>query len=141
MLETPHALLGAAVGAATGNPAAAAVTGAGSHFLTDVMPHWNPEFPFRSKLVYAFLVVDFVTSLVLIASFALVWPNRPEIAVGAFFGILPDILLGIRYVFKVRWLQPYERAHAWMHHEVAPLYGIPPQLLVSIVSVLYLKTA
>lgn len=138
MLETPHSLLGGAVGAATGNPFLAAPAGAASHFATDLLPHWNPNFPFRSKTLYSFVIADFVVALGLVAAFAVAFPDRPEIAVGAFCGTLPDIVLGIRFVFKVRWLRWYERAHGLLHWEVPLVYGLWPQLAVSVLSVLYL---
>lgn len=138
MLETPHSLLGGAVGAATGNPFVAAPAGFVSHFAGDILPHWNPNFPFKSRGLYAFVIADFVLALALVIVFYVLWPERPEIAVGAFFGTLPDIILGIRFTFKVRWLRTYERAHGFIHNEVSMLAGIPPQVVVMVLSAWYL---
>lgn len=142
MLETPHSLVGGAVGglvgAAGGNPVLAGAAGAASHFAGDVIPHWNPNYPFTSKPLYAFVIADFVVALGLVAFFAVAFPDRPEIAVGAFFGTLPDIILGIRFTFKVRWLQAYERAHGFLHWEVPIAYGLWPQLILSVLAVMYL---
>lgn len=140
MLETPHSLLGAAVGGMTGNPYAAAPVATASHFAGDVLPHWNPSFPFTSKPLYAFVIADFAIALALVPVFYVVFPDRPEIAIGAFFGCVPDILLGIRYTFKVKRLRTYERFHGWLHWEVALRYGLWPQLLVSLLSVYYLAS-
>lgn len=140
MLETPHSLLGGAVGAATGNPWVAAPTGVASHVAGDLLPHWNPAFPFKSKALYAFVIADFVVAEALVILFWLWFPDRPEIAVGAFFGTLPDIVLGVRFTFKVRWLRGYQRLHELLHWEVPVSYGVWPQLLVSILSVWYLAT-
>lgn len=140
MLETPHSILGAAVGAATGNPYLAAPAGVASHFATDVMPHWNPNFPFKSKLLYAAVIMDFVVAELLVVIFYVLFPERPEIAIGAFFGTLPDLILGIRFTFNVRWLSGYQRMHGFLHHEVGPLAGIPPQIIVSLLSAYYLTT-
>lgn len=138
MLETPHSVIGAAVGGLTGNPYVAVATGTASHFVMDIVPHWNPTWPFRSKLLYAFVIGDFVVALALVGVFYMLFPDRPEIAVGAFFGTVPDILLGIRYTFRLRWLRAYERFHGLLHWEVAPAYGIPPQLVMVAFSVWYL---
>lgn len=138
MLETPHSLVGGALGAATGNPYAAAGLGIGSHFAGDWTPHWNPEFPFKSKRLYAFVIADFVVAEALVVAFWFWFPDRPEIAVGAFFGTLPDIILGVRYTFKVRWLRGYQRFHELLNTEVPIQYGIWPQLVFSAVSVWYL---
>lgn len=138
MLETPHSLLGGAVGAATGNPTLAIPAGAASHFATDVLPHWNPSFPFKSKRLYAFVIADFTIALALVPGFYFAFPDRPEVAVGAFFGTLPDIILGIRFVFKVRKLRWYERAHGFLHWEIPLPHGLWPQLIVAGLSVWYL---
>lgn len=41
MLITNHVLSGAAIGAATGRPAAALPLGVASHFALDALPHWG----------------------------------------------------------------------------------------------------
>ena len=138
MLEVPHSLLGGAIGAATGNPFLAAPAGAASHFATDLLPHWNPKFPFRSKALYSFVIVDFLVALGLVGVFAIIFPDRPEIAVGAFCGTLPDIIMGLRFTFKIRWLRAYERSHSFLQWEVPIVYGLWPQLIVSILSGWYL---
>ena len=140
MIETPHSLLGAAVGGLTGNPYWAAPAATASHFAGDILPHWNPNFPFKSKKLYAFVIADFALALLLVPVFWMLYPDRPEIAVGAFFGCLPDIILGIRFTFKVRWLRGYERFHSFVHWEVPITYGLWPQLVVSIISAWYLTT-
>ncbi len=140
MLETPHSLLGAAVGGATGNPYWAAPAAFASHFAGDVLPHWNPNFPFRSKKLYAFVIADFTVALALVPILFVLFPGRPEFAIGALFGCLPDIILGIRFVFKIRQLRWYERIHSAIHFEVPLAYGLWPQLLVSLLSIWYLVT-
>ncbi|MEX2043474.1 MAG: hypothetical protein WD926_01110 [Patescibacteria group bacterium] len=138
MLETPHSIVGGAVGAATGNPAGAFAAGIGSHFLGDVMPHWNPEFPVRSRGWYAVAIADFFVAEGLAIAFWFLFPDRPEIAIGAFAGTIPDIILGIRFTFKVRWLRAYERFHGLLHWEVPLKYGLWPQLVVSVLGAWYL---
>lgn len=140
MLETPHSIVGGAVGAATGSPAGAFAAGIGSHFLGDIMPHWNPEFPVRSRGWYAVAIADFFVAEALALAFWFLFPDRPEIAIGAFAGTIPDIILGIRFTFKVRRLRWYERFHGALHWEVPLKYGLWPQLVVSALSAWYLTT-
>lgn len=138
MLETPHSLLGGAVGAATGNPYWAAPAAIASHFAGDIMPHWNFTFPIRSKAWYAISIADFVIAESLAVFFWFQFPDRPEIAIGAFAGTIPDIILGIRFVFNVRKLRWYERFHSALHTEVSFWPGIWPQTVVSLLSIWYL---
>ncbi len=140
MLETPHSVIGAAVGAAAGNPAAAAPAAIASHFAGDVVPHWNPNFPFRSKALYAFVIGDFVIAEALTVLLWFMFPDRPEIAIGAFAGTVPDIILGVRFLFRVRWLRGYERFHGKLHWEVPLRYGLWPQLVITAVAAGYLLT-
>ena len=140
MLETPHSIVGGAVGAATGSPAGAFAAGIGSHFLGDVLPHWNPTFPFRSKALYTFVIADFVIAEALVVAFWFLFPDRPEVAVGAFAGTIPDIILGIRFTFKVKWLRAYERFHGALNVELSLKYGLWPQLVISVLCAYYLTT-
>jgi hypothetical protein len=138
VLETPHSLVGGAVGAGVGDPWLAFPAGAGSHVIGDLVPHWNPNFPFTSKKLYAFAITDFVLAEALVVGFYLAFPDRPEIAIGAFAGTVPDIILGFRYVFKIRWLRGYQRIHSILHWEVPLRYGLWPQTALSALAVWYL---
>jgi hypothetical protein len=138
MLETPHALVGGAIGAATGNPAAAAVTATASHFAGDTLPHWNPTFPFHSLWEYAFVIADFILAEAIVVALYFLFPDRPEIAIGAFFGTVPDILITIHLLFRPRWLKAYGWIHHRFHHEVPLAYGLWPQSLIAVGSLAYL---
>lgn len=43
MLETPHVAVGAAIAAQIPNPLISIPLALGSHFLLDMLPHWNPH--------------------------------------------------------------------------------------------------
>jgi hypothetical protein len=49
MLETPHVIVGAAIATKVVNPALAIPLAFGSHFLLDVVPHWNPHLYTETK--------------------------------------------------------------------------------------------
>ncbi len=144
MLETPHAVVGGAVAAAvtgaTGSIPLGIAAAFVSHFICDTIPHWNPKAPLKRRGVVVFVSADFILGFSITAFFALQFPNRPEIWLGGLFGMLPDIILGIRYVFRVRWLKLYEWIHARYHVEVAPIYGVPTQLIAILLAVWYLAS-
>ena len=43
MLEAPHVLVGIALAEKTGHPLLAIPLALGSHFVLDMLPHWNPH--------------------------------------------------------------------------------------------------
>lgn len=144
MLETPHAVVGGAVAAAvagaTGNVPLGIAAAFASHFVCDTIPHWNPKAPLKRRGVVAFVSADFILGFSATAFFAWQFPDRPEIWLGGLFGMLPDMVMGIRYVFRVRWLKPYEWFHARYHIEVAPRYGIPTQVAAILLAGWYLTS-
>lgn len=131
-------MLGAAVGGATGNPFLAVPTGIASHYAGDMLPHWNPEWPFQSRGEYALATIDFLVALALVPLLYVLFPDRPEIAIGAFCGCLPDILSAAFLVLKITWLGWLMPAHIKIQNEVSLRAGLWPQGVVSLLSIWYL---
>lgn len=140
MLETPHSLVGGAIGGLTGNPWLAAPAGFASHFAGDVLPHWNPNFPPQRKLDTVLAIIDFIVAESLVVGFWFVYPDRPEIAVGAFFATVPDLIAGARFTFRIRWLRWYERIHEAAQTDVPPIHGLWPQAVLTALSAWYLAS-
>lgn len=111
MLETPHALVGAAIATKIPNPIVALPLAFASHFLLDMVPHWNPHLNTElkkygkvSKKSTYIVIVDVVLSLVLgtfiATSFASSDTHMLYIFGGAFFGVLPDVVEGPYFFLK-----------------------------------------
>lgn len=122
VLETPHAIVGAAIAAKIGNPYLAIPLAFASHFILDKVPHWNPHLNTEIKKFgkptlnsTIFIVLDVVAALVLgffLASSALPDQSRAiQILLGAFAGVLPDVVeapyfyLGLKNEMLLKWLQ------------------------------------
>jgi hypothetical protein len=131
MLEFAHALTGAVIGAKVSSPLAILPLAFVSHFLADLLPHWNPnlkmtkkkEGPFYLPSSTVFLIViDSLTGLFLglfLAFRALPDFNRALLVVtGAFLSILPDLaeapyfFLGHKSRF-VSHLIKFQKDHQW----------------------------
>lgn len=138
MLEVPHALAGGALGGLTGNPFLAAPVGVASHFAGDLLPHWNPQWPFKGRREYVLAIGDFVVALGLVGAFYVMFPDRPEIAIGAFCGCLPDILSAATFILKVTWFDWLTPFHIRVQNEVSLRAGWWPQGLVALLSIYYL---
>ncbi len=113
MLETPHALVGAAIVTKIPNPLISLPLAFASHFVLDMVPHWNPHLNTEvkkygrvSKNSTIIILADVVLSLVSVSFMALTFANSPEHSIyvmfGAFSGILPDLLEAPYYFLKAK---------------------------------------
>ena len=141
MLSVSHALTGAVIAVKVSNPALAIPLILLSHYLEDMVPHWDvgtgltkgvksPTAAFRHELID--LVV---TGLLLLAFYPTLVTNLPYAAPiwGAFFGLLPDFLEAPRNFWKWEpaWLAPLNRFHHSFHHSIPrALDGLAPQILL-----------
>lgn len=105
MLETPHAIVGATIVTKIPNPIVSLPLAFASHFVLDMVPHWNPhlntelkKFGDIRKSSSIIVAADVVTSLVLgtymATHFAMNQTHMYFIFLGAFSGVLPDVIEG-----------------------------------------------
>jgi hypothetical protein len=153
MVLTTHAVIGAALGALTANPAEAVAVGAISHYLLDAIPHWeyslnalaerpaNPldkQFKFGAGSAWDFtrLAIDAGLALVLVWTLgALFGFSSSAFWWGALGGVLPDGLQFFYYRYHWRWLAPLQRLHLFMHADAdlksQPWLGVPAQICLA----------
>lgn len=143
MLELPHAVVGAAIAAKVGNPALALPLALASHFVVDMLPHWNPHLNRELKehgrvttRTTTFVAIDVVSSLV--AGFGIASTVLPNIThfwvviLGAFMAVLPDLVeapyffLRKEYVFVGRLIAFQKR----IQNDAPPLIGLTTQAIL-----------
>ena len=103
MLELAHALTGGVIAYEIGNPALSLPLAFASHFVVDLLPHWNPplsaekkRFGFISKKTTFLVVVDSLIGLTL--GLFLAFKALPDIkrmffvVAGCFLAIFPDLV-------------------------------------------------
>ena len=103
MLELAHALTGGVIAYEIGNPALSLPLAFASHFVVDLLPHWNPHlakekkrFGFISKKTTFLVVVDSLIGLTL--GLFLAFKALPDIkrmffvVAGCFLAIFPDLV-------------------------------------------------
>ena len=113
MVVIPHVLVGIAIATKTGNPALALPLAFLSHFVLDLLPHWNPhiyteikKFGHLQPRTVSIIVLDSAIALLLGLFFAS--RHLPDTAMaltillGAFFAILPDLLEAPYYFLRTR---------------------------------------
>ena len=141
MLETPHALVGMLVAAVIPNPWISLPLAFLSHFLVDMLPHWNWE-PDTRPLSLLGIVLDLILLEILIGYMAFQSPLKLNLAAGAFFAILPDLLLA-PYIFfgfnhpLIKKLCNFQKS---IQNKTPVLPGIITQIILSAICLLILKS-
>lgn len=113
MLESPHVAVAAAIAYKIPNPLVAIPLAFASHFLLELVPHWNPHLNTEikktgkvSKFSTNVVIADVILALIIgfyVASKAL--PNYSHFAVilfASFFGVLPDVIEGPYYFLNIK---------------------------------------
>jgi hypothetical protein len=145
MLETPHAVIGAAIATAIPNPFIAIPLAFLSHFALDMTPHWNPhistelkkygEITKRSKrIIYADCALAVITSA-FIASRAL--PDTGSamtIGLSSFAGILPDVIEAPYFFlhWKTKFLENWLKFQKSIQNDVGVFWGMSTQVVTVI---------
>ncbi|MEK7521934.1 MAG: hypothetical protein AAB599_04015 [Patescibacteria group bacterium] len=151
VIELPHAVVGAAIAAKVGNPALSLPLALASHFVLDMVPHWNPHLN-REVAKYGHITrttkyvigLDVAASLCagfFIASTALPDSNRSLLTIpmealliilGAFLGVLPDVLEAPYFFWRSKstFLKKLVAFQSSMQFNVPIIPGLISQLLV-----------
>jgi hypothetical protein len=152
MLETPHALLGAAIAVKLGNPALSIPIAFASHFILERVPHWNPhlyteteEFGKPTSRSTAIATVDSIVALTggsLIALSQL--PNlymTLTVLFTAFAAVIPDVIEA-PYLFlnyKKPWLKKYILWQKSIQVDAGLYLGLLTQFLVIASTLLWIR--
>lgn len=141
MLLIPHAFAGVLIGITVNNPLLAIPLAFCSHFLLDLVPHWNPSSKqCRQKEFLPLLIGDLVGSLVLSAVFAIESHNVVVFFTG-FAAILPDLLQMPTIMFGSKFFlfSKIKALQSKIHFPVQSiLYGSLTQVVFLLLCVVYL---
>jgi hypothetical protein len=142
MLITPHALAGAAIGLRLKHPAKVIPVAVASHFLLDMVPHWQETLaPYRpDRATWIRLPID-----VSLAALGVAWIARRgskrhrglagAAVVGALAGTLPDldVLACVNpLLLRSSFLKRYFFWHCAIQDETSHSWGLAPQIAVSL---------
>lgn len=133
MLTAPHAAAGVAIGVIIPNPLVAAPVAVASHFLLDMVPHWQETLaPYTpTKKTYIRIPLDMALAIG-ITLLAVHWQpqNTASVWAGAIFANVPDLdsMLVIVPSLKKGIIQTYWDWHCKIQRETSSLWGLLPQL-------------
>ncbi|MCC7522931.1 hypothetical protein IT407_03995 [Candidatus Uhrbacteria bacterium] len=128
MFITTHAALGALIAQQIPDqPFAAFVLGMASHFLSDIIPHGDTNL-YKSyisgkhvKRSIAYIVIDSIIALLFVLFLFNVGLGDAKFAVtmGIIGGVLPDFIVAIYEVLRLRGLGWFHRLHFFFHNMVS----------------------
>ncbi len=144
MLETPHALLGAAIAVKLGNPALSIPIAFASHFILERVPHWNPHLSAEvkkygkpTKKSTIIVAIDSSIALVLGSIIALTQAPNTTMVIGtllsSFAAILPDLIEAPYFYLNVRnnkYILKWIKFQKSLQINAPPFWGILTQLIV-----------
>lgn len=148
VLETPHAIVGAAIASKIPNPFISLPLAFASHFVLDRIPHWNPHLNTelknngkvteKSKKIIALDVVSALSIGISIAFMKLPDQNAAiYVLLGAFCAVLPDLVEGPYFFWNIRtkaidrWLK-FQKS---IQNDTSALPGLAIQLVTVIMAI------
>jgi len=144
MLTTPHAMAGVAIGSLIVNPLIVIPAAVASHFLLDSVPHWQEVLaPYKpDKPTYIRVPLDIVLAIGL-TILAVHWQPHyvGSIWLGAIFANAPDLDVITMLIPKLRQgiVRTYYDWHCRIQRETSSLWGVVPQLIVIVLSLILVK--
>lgn len=155
MLLTPHVLVGAAIGAEFNHAYIAAPLAAASHFVLDLIPHWDLridlEYEDLERQDILVIIVDLATSASLLTLLLYNNPRWEMMMVGAVSAFLPDVHHVIaalsdpkkweRFTKLGRLHTRYSNIHQKFNWDKDSrfIYGMLTQVLVGLVAILVIN--
>lgn len=141
-----HIIAGAVIASKINSVPVALTIAFFSHYLLDMVPHWEYSlqdlkeknrgkfFPKISKLI-----TDIIIGFSLVFFF---FPHQPIIFIGSLFGILPDILTFVYWLFPSKIMTIYHNLHSkthfWKTKKIPVILGISTQVALILVSIIFL---
>jgi hypothetical protein len=148
MILLVHLILGAAIGSKISNIYLAIILALLSHYLLDIIPHF--DYPVKSndrnqwkKLLLGAVKValDLLVGISLILIFS---KNQPLVYIGAFFALLPDGFTVLKYLIpNNKIFEAHYALHMKLHFlkdkKISMFWRILNQVIVVIISIIILK--
>src|SRR3990172_8220989 len=152
VLETPHVLVGAAIAMNIPNPVIAIPLALGSHFVLELVPHWNPHLNTEVKKYgrvtrNSFIIVLADAMLALVSGLyiaSMVLPDTTHfltIILACFFSVLPDVVeapyffLGIKSKTIDKWIKIQKS----FQEDAEVLPGIATQIITIVSAIWWIR--
>lgn len=143
MLETPHVIVAAAIAAKVGRPELALPLALASHFVLDMIPHWNPHINQEvdktgsvSKKSTIIIAID--STIALFSGSFIAYQALPNYSLtltilgACLFSVLPDLAEAPYFFLKMkskimsRWIS----SHRHLQSEAPVFWGLLTQIVI-----------
>ena len=133
MILLSHTITGAIIGHKIGNPYLISAIALASHFILDMIPHWNYDVPGKfSTWKLLPILPDIIPSIIVYLVFLFSFPDQwLYISLGVCFAILPDFTTLTRYIPLLKKIfRPINKFHKKIQSEIEiPLLGLSTQIV------------
>ena len=149
MLETPHVAAGALIATKIPNPFIAIPLAFASHFVMDILPHWNPhlnkemeENGYPTKKSTVIVTTDAIIALGIGTFFAFkATPNyghSATILLACLASVLPDVVEAPYFFLKTKGetMKKWISLHKSFQKDATPFWGLLTQAVTVIASTL-----
>lgn len=150
MLETPHVIVGAAIATKVAHPILSLPLALGSHFVLDILPHWNPhinreikKYGKPTKESTAIITTDSIMALSIGSFIAFQSGSTSQsiiVLLCCFLSVVPDVVEA-PYYFLGKKTPVIEKWITWqkgIQNDVSPFWGILSQVAVSVAALLWI---
>ncbi len=152
MLETPHVFIGAAIASKIPNPFIAIPLAFASHFVMEMVPHWNPHLnsetekygrPTRRSTV----ITTIDSTLALVSGSFIAYQALPNVGQAilvlacSFAAVLPDVMEGPYFFLKMRttWIKKWIAFQKSIQSDTTAFWGLLNQALIILAVIFWLK--
>jgi hypothetical protein len=152
MLETPHVFIGAAIAAKIPNPFIAIPLAFASHFVMEMVPHWNPHLnsetekygqPTRRSTVIT--AID--STLALASGSFMAYQALPNVGHAvlilacSFAAVLPDVMEGPYFFLRLRttWIKKWIAFQKSIQSDTTAFWGLLTQAITILAVIFWLR--
>lgn len=152
MLETPHVFIGAAIASKIPNPLIAIPLAFASHFIMEMIPHWNPHLnseteKFGQPTRRSTVITAIDSTLALTAGSFIAYQALPDIGQAililacSFASVLPDVLEGPYFFLKMRttWIKKWIAFQKSLQNDTTAFWGLLTQLATIAAIIFWLR--
>lgn len=152
MLETPHVFVGAAIATKIPNPWVAIPLAFASHFVLEMIPHWNPHLNTETEK-YGHITRRSTAITAIDSTFALIsgsfiayqalpdWKHTLTIFFACFAAVLPDVMESPYFFLNLKWkiIEKWITFQKSIQNDVSVTPGLITQLLTILGVIFWIK--